>query len=218
MGEEHGLSLACPVDEEGRFSGAVAEAAPFAGLEALGEGGAAVLQTLQERGRLLAADPKYQHRYPYDWRSKTPVLFRTTPQARPAPPRRTRDALPVTSHDLRTVSSRPQPRRPHLSPRPPHMPPNLVVIPRTAQWFVRLEQLQPQALGALHHVAMDPPASRARLEAFVRGRKEWCLSRQRSWGVPLPAFFHVETGEPAGKNVPSALFEDSAPPASVDHP
>ena len=42
---------------------------------------------------------------------------------------------------------------------------------------------------------MLPSAGRARLEAFVRGRTEWCLSRQRSWGVPLPVFYHVDTGE-----------------------
>ena len=70
-----------------------------------------------------------------------------------------------------------------------HMP---MHMPR----FVRLERLQSEALAALDGVAMDPPASRQRLEAFVRGRKEWCLSRQRSWGVPLPALYHVHTGEP----------------------
>ena len=42
---------------------------------------------------------------------------------------------------------------------------------------------------------MVPPSGRARLEAFVKGRGEWCLSRQRNWGVPLPAFYHVETGK-----------------------
>jgi len=44
-------------------------------------------------------------------------------------------------------------------------------------------------------VKMVPPSGRARLEAFIRGRSEWCLSRQRPWGVPIPAFYNTETGE-----------------------
>ena len=51
------------------------------------------------------------------------------------------------------------------------------------------------ALSALDGVTMQPPSGRSRLEAFVRGRAEWRLSRQRSWGVPLPAFYDRETGE-----------------------
>ena len=141
VGEAHRLPLECAVDETGVFTTAVHEAAPFAGLPVLGEGNGAVLRALRERGALLATE-RHEHRYPYDWRSKTPVIFRTTPQ-----------------------------------------------------WFVRLDALQERALRALQAVDMEPPASRARLEAFVKGRKEWCLSRQRSWGVPLPAFYHAETGE-----------------------
>ena len=141
VGREHGLSTECPVDETGCFTAAVDEAAPFAGLNVLSDGNDAVLDALRRRGALLAASP-YTHRYPYDWRSKTPVIFRTTPQ-----------------------------------------------------WFVELSTLREEALSALDSVTMQPPSGRSRLEAFVRGRAEWCLSRQRSWGVPLPAFYDRETGE-----------------------
>ena len=48
------------------------EAAPFAGLDVLGEGGDAVVAALRERGAMVA-DEKMTHRYPYDWRSKQPV-------------------------------------------------------------------------------------------------------------------------------------------------
>ena len=61
--------------------------------------------------------------------------------------------------------------------------------------FVDLGQLREPALAALDDVTMLPAAGRARLEAFVKGRSEWCLSRQRSWGVPLPVFYHKTTGE-----------------------
>ena len=108
----------------------------------LGEGNKAVIDTLRSNGSLLSVDSKYLHRYPYDWRSKTPVIFRTTPQ-----------------------------------------------------WFVELEGLREGALEALQSVELLPPSGRQRLEAFVRGRSRWCLSRQRSWGVPLPAFYHKQTGE-----------------------
>ena len=142
VGQAHGLEAACPVDELGRFTHETAEATPFAGLEVLSDGNSAVLDALKASGVLLACDRQYVHRYPYDWRSKTPVIFRTTPQ-----------------------------------------------------WFAQLGRLREPALAALDDVAMTPPAGRARLEAFLRGRTEWCLSRQRSWGVPIPAFYHVETGE-----------------------
>ncbi|KAL1495450.1 hypothetical protein AB1Y20_016818 [Prymnesium parvum] len=139
VGKAHGLHIASPVDERGCFTTGTAEAAPFAGLPVLGEGNVAVLEALRGRGALLASAP-YTHSYPYDWRSKTPIIFRTT-----------------------------------------------------AQWFVDLEKVRQPALRALEDVNMVPPNDR--LGAFVRGRNEWCLSRQRVWGVPLPAFYHVETGE-----------------------
>ena len=79
VGVAHDLSAACPVDEAGRFTASTEEAAPFAGLEVLDEGNRAVLEALRQRGNLLASSA-YEHRYPYDWRSKTPIIFRTTPQ------------------------------------------------------------------------------------------------------------------------------------------
>lgn len=67
------------MDETGCFTAAAEEAAPFAGLPVLSEGNRAVLDALEARGFLVHVS-KYLHRYPYDWRSKTPVIFRTTPQ------------------------------------------------------------------------------------------------------------------------------------------
>jgi isoleucyl-tRNA synthetase len=109
VGEQHGLSLACAVDEAGRFSTAQAvaeaeaeaeagegqggggggtEAAAFDGLAVLAEGNAAVLDALRQLGPacLLGYEAGYAHRYAYDWRSKTPVIYRTTPQVALAQP------------------------------------------------------------------------------------------------------------------------------------
>lgn len=64
----------------------------------------------------------------------------------------------------------------------------------TSQWFANLDRIKDGALEALKDVQFYPPASRNRLESFVRARSEWCISRQRVWGVPIPALYHVPSG------------------------
>lgn len=66
----------------------------------------------------------------------------------------------------------------------------------TPQWFLSLDQLRSQALRELEDVAFYPQESRQRLQSMLRHRPDWCLSRQRVWGVPLAFFVHRETGEP----------------------
>lgn len=71
-----------------------------------------------------------------------------------------------------------------------------VIIRATPQWFADVEEVKQPALEAMEKVEFKPEQSRRRLESFVLGRSEWCISRQRSWGVPIPALYDVETGEP----------------------
>ena len=67
----------------------------------------------------------------------------------------------------------------------------------TSQWFISMEEtgLREAALKGIDATAFWPETGRARLEAMVRARPDWCISRQRLWGVPLPLFTHKKTGE-----------------------
>ena len=67
----------------------------------------------------------------------------------------------------------------------------------TPQWFIRMDgegALRSRALAALEDVRFVPPASRHRLTAMVANRPDWCISRQRSWGVPIAVFVERRTG------------------------
>ncbi|CAI5478796.1 unnamed protein product [Closterium sp. Yama58-4] len=140
-GLKYGLELISPVDDEGRFT-AEAKGGQFEGLSVLGEGNAAVMAALNGNGSLLLEEA-YEHKYPYDWRSKQPTIFRATDQ-----------------------------------------------------WFASVNGFKEEALEAIRGVQWFPPQGEKRITAMVEGRSDWCISRQRSWGVPIPAFYHVETGEP----------------------
>ncbi|KAI9233160.1 isoleucyl-tRNA synthetase [Podila verticillata NRRL 6337] len=135
-----GIDPFCPVDRNGLFT---AEAGPvFEGKDVLGDGAVQVFKELAHRGSLVDKQ-KYVHKYPYDWRTKKPVIQRATPQ-----------------------------------------------------WFADVDSIKPNVLKALESVRIVPEAGRRRLEGFVLSRTEWCISRQRSWGVPIPVFYDRETDEP----------------------
>ena len=75
-----------------------------------------------------------------------------------------------------------------------------IIFRSTPQWFIGLERGDNAALRSLANTAVDqtqffPAWGRARLEAMIKNRPDWCVSRQRNWGVPMPFFTHKETGE-----------------------
>ena len=85
----------------------------------------------------------------------------------------------------------------------------------THQWFIGMnaqdingKALREHANKAVDETEFFPSWGRARLEAMIKNRPDWCVSRQRNWGVPMPLFVHKETGEPHPKT--TELLEQAA--------
>ena len=123
-GQKHGLPVLCPVDEAGTLT---AEAGPFAGLNVLKDANPGIIEALEQAGALLKQEA-YSHRYPYDWRTKKPTIFRAT-----------------------------------------------------EQWFASVEGFRQDARDAIDQVQWTPASGRNRIEAMVKERGDWCISRQRTW-------------------------------------
>lgn len=71
-----------------------------------------------------------------------------------------------------------------------------IIFRATAQWFISMEKngLREKALAEIAKVAWIPSWGQNRIEGMVAGRPDWCISRQRNWGVPIALFVHRQTG------------------------
>ena len=145
LGQQFGLDVICPVDENGQFRTGQSE--EFGGMHVF-RANRKIAEKLNDMGLLLnePGDRIVIDRYPYGWRSKKPVIFRAT-----------------------------------------------------EQWFVAMEpetvgkpdgfRLRDAALEEIEKVNWVPSWGRDRIHGMVEGRPDWCISRQRSWGVPITVMY-----------------------------
>lgn len=73
-----------------------------------------------------------------------------------------------------------------------------IIFRNTPQWFISMDKtdLRDKALSAINDTRFVPAAGQNRLQAMIEQRPDWCVSRQRAWGVPITVFVNKKTGEP----------------------
>ena len=100
-----------------------------------------------------------------------------------------------------------------------------LIFRNTPQWFIGMAEnsLRRKALDAIARTAFYPESGRNRLEGMIAARPDWCVSRQRAWGVPITVFVDKKTGEPLRdervlERVVAAVEEEARTPGSRARP
>ncbi|WP_166266443.1 isoleucine--tRNA ligase [Marinobacter caseinilyticus] len=139
VGKDYGIETLNLVQADGTYTQAAGE---FAGIHVY-KADEPVCQALIREGKLVRSE-KFRHSYPHCWRTKTPLIYRATPQ-----------------------------------------------------WFISMDKnhLRRDALEAIKGVRWVPGWGQNRIEAMIEQSPDWCISRQRTWGVPITLFIHRETQE-----------------------
>jgi len=160
LGQKHHIKFDETVGADGRY---LPNVKGFAGLYvykpdgSVGEANGAVIKALIEANALLAKK-NITHSYPHSWRSKAPLIFRTTPQWFIA---------------LDRVFA---PAKAGATPGKPST----------------LRELAMKAIGETEWI---PSIGENRIRGMIENRPDWCVSRQRAWGVPIALFVNKKTGE-----------------------
>ncbi|MDX6577684.1 MAG: isoleucyl-tRNA synthetase, partial [Blastocatellia bacterium] len=187
IGKRYGLEIYCPVNNSGQFT---SEVEYFAGLNVF-EANPKIVEFMRDRGVLLFTE-SYDHRYPHCWRCKNPVIFRATPQWFIAMDRSDPNEPVEQDEDGRDRTN--------------------FTSNFTDGEISDNESLRVMALREVdERVKWIPAWGRERMRNMIKGRPDWCVSRQRVWGVPIPAFYcqqcnHV-VAEPAIIRHVADIFE-----------
>ncbi len=140
LGQANGLDTYCPVQADGTYDDTVPD---WLNGQSIWSANKIIVDHLQSNHSLVFHDT-FVHSYPHDWRSKTPVIFRSTDQ-----------------------------------------------------WFIGVDHSLQSNQQTLRKMALDhiqsnidfyPDSGKARLYGMLETRPDWCISRQRAWGLPIPAF------------------------------
>ncbi len=168
-GQKHGLEAYAPVDEDARYTAELGAGAKALGLEGqfVFDANPVIAKHLAAEGFLLnRVGDTVTHKYPICWRTKTPLITRATTQW-------------FIAMDAPMAGD-----------------PNGQTLRQLALAEIDRLHAEGQAAHGRGEAAGWVPAwGYERIRAMIAGRPDWCISRQRAWGVPIPAVHHVPTGE-----------------------